>query len=145
MKTLELLAVAILCIPACLVVAHSNNTHGNNPWVQAAVDFGVDPAFALLVSDSGGAGTASAFMCGSNAWGDCEEDVYGPFQSEMSECIELYLCAYYECSLCDGIQQTICITGAQYDLYQCYNIDLMSLMERWGVEHDVAVELLSSW
>ncbi len=142
MKTLELLAVAILCIPACLVVAHSNNTHGNNPWLQDIVDFGVDPDFVSLVPGSGSGGTASAFMCGSNAWNDCQEDIYGPFQTELGYCISMYLCAYYECGLCEGIAQTICIGNAQYDLYNCYGIDLVILMERWGVEHDVAVELL---
>ncbi len=151
MKALELLAVAILCIPACFVAAHSNNTarptflideHGSNPWVQAAVDFGVDPTFALLVSDSGGGDAQMSLICGSNAWNDCVNNRYGPWQSDLAFCIDMYLCAYYECEQCDGIAQTICIGNAQYDLYNCYGIDLMSLMERWGVDHDTAVELL---
>ena len=147
----DTLFVAVLCVPACLVVAHSNNTqpiffledeHGNNPWVQAAVDFGVDPSFALLVSDSDGGDAQMSLMCGSNAWNDCTNNRYGPWQSDLAFCIDMYLCAYYECEQCDGIAQTICIGNAQYDLYNCYGIDLMSLMERWGVDHDTAVELL---
>ena len=148
---LDTLFVAVLCVPACLVLAHSNNTsqpmffledeHGNNPWVQAAVDFGVDPSFALLVSDSGGDAQMS-LMCGSNAWTDCVNNRYGPWQSDLAFCIDMYLCAYYECEQCDGIAQTICIGNAQYDLYNCYGIDLMSLMERWGTDHDTTIELL---
>jgi len=145
----DTLFVAVLCVPACIVAAHSNNTsqpmffdHGNNPWVQAAMNFGVDPSFAILVSKSDGGDAQMSLICGSNAWNDCLNDIYGPFRSDMSECIELYLCAYYECSLCDGIAQTICIGNSQYDLYNCYGIDLMALMKQWGVDHDTAVELL---
>ncbi len=141
MKSVIVVWCSALCFIA-VVFAHSNNTHGNNPWVQAVVDFGVDPAFAMLASGSGSADTASALICGSNAWNDCVNDIYGPFQSEMSECIELYLCAYWACSECDGIAYSVCMAGVQYDLYNCSGIDLMSLMERWGTDHDTTVELL---
>ncbi len=151
MKITDLLIVLALCVAPCLIYAHSNNTarptflideHGNNPWVQAAVDFGVDPTFALIVSDSGGGDAQMSFMCGSNAWTDCVDNRYGPWQSDLAFCIDMYLCAYYECEQCDGIAQTICISNAQYDLYNCYGIDLMALMERWDVDHDTAVEIL---
>ena len=138
---------------ACaLAFGHSNNTtqpiffledeHGNNPWIQAAVDFGVDPTFALLVSDSDGGDAQMSLLCGSNAWNDCGNELHGPWQSDLSQCISMYLCAYYTCEQCDGIAQTICIGNAQYDLYNCYGIDLLSLMERWGTDHDTTVELL---
>ena len=147
MKIADLLIVLALCVAPCLIYAHSNNTfgideHGNNPWVQAAVDFGVDPSFASVVSDLGGGDAALSLMCGSNAWTECEEDLYGPFPTELDRCITMYLCAYYECEQCEGAAQTICIAGAQYELYNCYGIDLMAFMDRYGLSHDEAIEVL---
>ncbi len=147
MKALIVLAGIYMVGISFAVPIHSNNTtdpfeHGNNPWVQAAMDFGVDPTFANLVFESGGGDVDMALMCGSNAWTTCENDIYGPFPTELDRCITMYLCAYYECEQCDGIQQTLCIDGAQYDLLQCSGIDLMALMNRWDLTHEEAVEVL---
>ncbi len=142
--------IYMICI-ASLAFGHSNNTarpitadlngHGNNPWLQAAVDFGVDPNFASIVSESGGAGTASAVMCG-NAWTTCTDETYGPWQSQLAFCIDMYLCAYDLCAQCDGAARIVCLSGAQSDLYTCSGIDLMSMMNRWGLTHEEAVEVL---
>ena len=60
---LDTLFVAVLCVPACLVVAHSNNTqpiffledeHGNNPseWIEAVGLLFPDVALVLGSGDS---------------------------------------------------------------------------------------------
>jgi hypothetical protein len=146
MKALIVLAGIYMVGTSFAVPIHSNNTtdpfeHGNNPWVQAAMDFGLDPTFAGLVSSSGGGGTASAVMCG-NAWTTCADETYGPWQSQLAFCIDIYLCAYYECEQCDGAARIVCLSGAHSDLYTCSGIDLMALMKRWGLTHEEAVEVL---
>ena len=131
---------SLLC--ATCAFGHSNNTHGNNPMVNVAgVEFEADEDLAAFMHAVGLIETVMTDEC-SNTWSHCEGDIFGPFQSELARCIELYQCAYYMCSECSGAARVVCNSSARWDLYNCSGIDLTSLENEWSVDHDTMIEIM---
>ena len=144
MKALDLVLVLGICTAPCVVLAHSNNTHGNNPRTLVVVvgeEFLVSSNVASYL-DAVGLAEVSSGNC-SNAFQMCAQENYGVWSNHTHWCIDTYLCAYETCiEECDGDAQDICISNSQYDFLNCSGLDLMSLGDEWGTSHDVTIELL---
>ena len=118
--------------------------HGNSPKLNVAgVEFPIDLELAVFLSTTGLTETGMSGECAGDAFQTCAEEREGVWSNNMSWCIEMYLCAYYICrSECSGAMRSICIETAQWELYNCSGIDLMSAGAEWGTDHDETVEIL---
>ena len=142
MKLLDLTIVIALVAAPLSALGHSNNTHGNNPWVNVAgVEFEAGEDLTDFMLSAGLIEPVMSNECG-NTWSQCEDDTFGPWQSELQYCIDIYLCAYYMCDECSDSARIVCIADAQWDLYNCSGIDLMSFQNDVGLEHDDALAVL---
>ena len=141
MKQVLLLVPLVFMLAGNDPVDHSNQdgpiAHGNNPTVEiAGVVFPIEPELAEYLSAVGLIGEEVSADCTEfTTWEECAAHD-GAWRSHLEWCIDTYLCAYDLCMDCDGPMQSLCVDNAQYGLFGCSGLDLMS------VEHTEALDIL---